>query len=182
MPKQKKQFIQDLIIVAISIYIAVFLTQAGILSSFIDSLQGYEYLGILLAGLFFTSVFTTAPAIALLVQFSHTTNPAILAIIGGLGSVLGDYIIFKFVKDRVSQDLEYLLSTPQTKRFATIFQTRLFKFFAPFLGALIIASPLPDELGVTILGMSKISDKNFFPISFILNGLGILIIAIVANL
>lgn len=182
MSKQKNQFIEDFLIIALSIYIAVFLAQAGILSSFITSLKGYEFLGILLAGLFFTSVFTTAPAIALLVQFSHTTNLALLALLGGLGAVLGDYIIFKFIKNRVSEDLEYLLSTPQTKRFSKIFKTRLFKFFAPFLGALIIASPLPDELGVIILGMSKISDKNFFPISFTLNSLGILIIALVANL
>ena len=44
---------------------------------------------------------------------------------------------------------------------------------------ILIASPLPDEAGVTMLaGLTKISVKSLALISFILNTLGIIILLI----
>lgn len=172
---------QDLTFLLISITFAVLLVKSGVALEFIQSLDGYKWLGILIAGMFFTSVFTTAPAIALLGEFALSTPAPIVAIIGGAGAVLGDYIIFAFVKDRISKDMKFLFSFSKHKRFAKIFQTRLFKFFLPFLGALIIASPFPDEIGITLLGMSKMKDSRFFLISFVMNTLGILAIGLIAQ-
>ena len=131
--------------------------------------------------MFFTSFFTTAPAIVLIGVLVQTTPLIMVAIIGGLGAALGDYIIFRFVKDRISEDINYLLSFQKTKRFFAIFKTRLFIFFTPFIAALIIASPFPDEIGVAMLGLSKIKDKTFLLISFIANGVGILVVGWVAR-
>ena len=58
---------------------------------------------------------------------------------------------------------------------------RIFRWLIAFLGALIIASPLPDELGLTMMGFSKIKTSLFIPISFLLNSLGILIIGLIAK-
>jgi uncharacterized membrane protein YdjX (TVP38/TMEM64 family) len=51
----------------------------------------------------------------------------------------------------------------------------------PFLGALIIASPVPDEIGVSILGLTKIRYWQFFMVTFILNALGIFLIVTAAK-
>lgn len=181
MTQKKKHLLQDFIFLLISIAFAVALVESGIAQEFIQSLDGYTWLGILLAGMFFTSVFTTAPAIALLAEFSLSVPVPVVALVGGAGAVLGDYVIFAFVKDRISKDMRFLFSFSKHKRFTKIFQTKLFRFFLPFLGALIIASPFPDEIGITLLGMSKMKDSRFFIVSFVMNTLGILAIGLIAQ-
>ena len=52
----------------------------------------------------------------------------------------------------------------------------------PVLGTLVIASPLPDELGVAMLGLAKTDKKSFLIISYLGNFLGILAIGGVARL
>ncbi len=52
----------------------------------------------------------------------------------------------------------------------------------PFIGAVVIASPLPDEAGISLLGMSKIRPWQFFVVTFALNALGIFIVVTTANL
>ena len=41
---------------------------------------------------------------------------------------------------------------------------------------LVIASPLPDEIGVSLLGISKIKLYKFIIISFIFNTIGVLLV------
>ena len=52
----------------------------------------------------------------------------------------------------------------------------------PFLGAIIIASPLPDELGLVMLGDSKLKYREIAIISYVLNTAGILLIVVPVNL
>lgn len=58
---------------------------------------------------------------------------------------------------------------------------RLFRWVSFALGALIIASPLPDELGISLLGFSKMKTVWFVPVSYVFNGIGILLIGAVAR-
>ena len=176
----KKRLFREINIVLLGIGLALFLVKLGIIHNFILSLGNLQWLGIILAGFFFTSIFTTAPSIALLASFSQTTPLWVMFFLGGLGAVLGDLVIFIFVRKKILKNFDYLL-TSQEKRIPLIFKKGLFKFFLPFLGALIIASPLPDELGVSLLGLSKISKKHFLVLSFLLNGAGILVISSLAK-
>ena len=51
------------------------------------------------------------------------------------------------------------------------------KYLMLGFAGLIIASPLPDELGITILATSRnISELTFIALSFVLNTLGIFIV------
>lgn len=181
MSSQEKHLFNDILFLTVSIGFAVFIVKIGAAREMVAWIGGLKWFGVVFAGAFFTSMFTTAPAIALLSTFAETTPLAALAILGGLGAVCGDYIIFRFAKDRIAQDFKYLLSFSKRDRFPAIFQTRIFRFFVPFLGALIIASPLPDEIGITMLGLSNMKDKIFFPVSFLANGTGIFIIGWIAK-
>lgn len=171
----------DVFFLLISIAFAVYISETGIAQKFILSLGELKWLGVIFAGMFFTSIFTTAPSIVLLGQLAGTTHLLILAILGGLGAMLGDYVIFRFVRDRMAEDLKYILSFKRSNRFSKIFKTELFHFFMPFIGAIIIASPFPDEIGVAMLGLSKIKTRFFLILSFLLNGTGIFIIGFIAN-
>lgn len=131
----------------------------------------------------FTSALTTAPALILLSQFAATIPLPTLAILGGFGAMLGDYVIFRFVKDRMTEDVHYLLSFSKKERFQKIFKTKVFRSFVPLIAVIIIiASPIiPDEIGITMLGLSKMKTRYFFLVSFLANSIGVLIIGLVAR-
>jgi len=177
----KKHLFQDAILLTISIFFAVLIAKTGLAEKFVLYFDNLWWLGIIIAGIFFTSIFTTASSIVLLGTFAQDTNLLILTILGGLGAMFGDYVIFRFIKDRVSEDFEYLISVSKQDRLSAIIKTQLFKFFAPFLGALIIVSPLPDEFGLAMLSISKIKNRVFLPLTFFLNSLGVFIVAWVAK-
>lgn len=181
MKASKRKLFIDFVIMLLSICVAVFLIKTEIAHNFVMSLGDLQWLGIIIAGVFFTSIFTTAPSIALLGGFAQTEPLLVVAVLGGLGAVLGDLIIFSLVRDKMSKSFNQLLSVPQKRRMRAIFKKEIFRFFLPLFGAFIIASPLPDELGVAVLGISKMSRKRFLLISFLLNGAGIFVVGWLAK-
>ena len=165
----------------LSILIAIILAKTGALQDLITSTQEVKFVGSFIAGILFVSVFTVAPATIALGEIAQSNSAITVAIIGGLGALIGDLIIFRFVRDRVSQHLFYLIKISKSERLFSIFKLRLFRWIIPFVGALIIASPLPDEIGVSMLGLSKMKNSYFILLSFILNSAGILIIGLIAK-
>lgn len=174
--------VQDLIILSISIGFAVLVVKTHAVEALLARTQDFEYIGSFIAGLFFTSIFTTAPAIVALGEISQTASLPQVAFFGAIGAVIGDVVLFTFIRDRFSDHLMELLAHKKEKRKIKIFHhLGLFKWFSFFMGGLIIASPLPDELGIGLLGFSKVNMKLFIPISFIFNFAGIVLIGLVAN-
>lgn len=179
---KKNYFFQDMLIIAISVFFAYVLITTEAIHSILVRTQDFEFIGSFIAGLFFTSVFTTAPAIVALGEMSQASSIATVALFGSLGAVIGDVVIFKFIRDRFSDHLMELLHLKKEgKKIKIRHHLHLFRWVSFFVGGLIIASPLPDELGISFLGFSKMNLKMFIPISFIFNFIGILLIGMVAN-
>lgn len=173
--------IRDIAIIALGILCVVFLERSGFVERFLASMETFSPLVSFAAGIFFTSVFTTAFATVVFAELARDHSLVLTALFGGAGALLGDYIIFRFVRDTLLEDIRGLLAISHADRFAEIFRLQLFRFLAPFFGAVIIASPLPDELGVALLGLSDMSTKKFAVFSFVLNTAGIFIIGGVAR-
>jgi len=175
-------FLQDIALVAISILVAVILIQTQVLSNVLTATKESEMIGSFVAGMFFTSIFTTAPAIAALGEIAHANSVLFTALFGALGAVVGDMVIFRFMRDRFSKHLLTLIGHKGgVARLKALFKLRLFKWLTFLVGGLIIASPLPDELGISLLGFSKTRLSLFIPLSFTFNFLGILIIGMIAK-
>ena len=109
-------------------------------------------------------------------------NPITLAIVAGLGAAVVDLAIVRFFKQEVNKDLNIL-----AKSFRFYLISKMLKFFKldlllPLIGALIVASPLPDELGLFLLGASKLKYHQLFLLSYVLNTAGILLIVAPINL
>lgn len=181
MNNNQNNLIRDLAIVALSIFVAIILAETGTIENLVTSTRELKYLGSFVAGILFVSVFTAAPATVALGEIAQSNSVIAVAIIGGLGALAGDLVIFRFIKNKVSRDLSYLVNISKSERFASIFKLRIFKWLIPFIGALIVASPLPDEIGLAMLGLSKMRVSIFIPLSFVLNSIGILIIGLIAN-
>lgn len=181
MNNYKNNLIQDAAIVVLSVLIAIVLTKTGVLVDILASSKKLELFGSFVAGMFFTSVFTAAPATVVLTEIAQINSVIWVALFGGAGALIGDLIIFRFIKNRLSEDILYLLKKSKSERLISIFRLRIFRWSMAFLGALVIASPLPDELGLAMLGFSKMKISLFIPISFLLNSLGILVIGLIAK-
>lgn len=179
---ENRSIFQDIAIIILGILVAIVLVRTEVVIKVLTSTKELEMLGSFIAGMFFTSIFTAAPAIVTLGEIARANSIILTALLGGMGAVIGDLIIFRFVRDRLSEHLlELFKYRGAGKRFKALLKLRYFRWFTFFIGGLIIASPLPDELGVSLLGFSKMRMSQFILLSFVLNSLGILFIGFVAR-
>lgn len=167
--------------ILISILIAIILGQNETFKGWLLGLGSLEYIGVLFAGMLFVSSFTAAISIAVIAIMTENINPVALGLIGGVGAVMGDYLVFKLVRSRLQEELAMLFGKQETSHIKALLHSKYIAWTLPIIGVFIIASPLPDELGVSLLGLSKMSEAKFILISYISNSVGILMIASVAK-
>lgn len=149
-------------------FISVFAAQYATIASFV-------------VGAFFTSILTTTPAIVAIAEFSAHIPPLHIALVGGIGAVCGDLLIFRFVRSPLATYIVASASNKTMVRIGRIIAKSPFWWIVPVMGAAIIASPLPDELGLIMMGLSSIRLWAFLPISYAMNTLGIYLIAVAAQ-
>ncbi len=177
----RRNLTKDFLFIALSVLFAVLIVKTGALQFIFESTQEMKFIGSFVAGMFFTSAFSTAPAVVALGQIAQSGSVFWTAVLGAVGALIGDFLLFRFVEDRLAEDFGELIKEAKAERFVHIFHLRLFRRLVPFVGALIIASPLPDELGIAMMGLSKMKTSLFVPVSFLMNFLGILLIGLVAK-
>jgi hypothetical protein len=164
-----------------SFVVLFFAMQTHAAQAFVTQVGSFGYLSGFIVGFFFVSTFTVTPAAVLLFHLAETLNPITLALLAGAGSVLGDLVLFRFLKDRVFEELAPFVRKLGGSHLSLMVKTPYFAWFAPVLGALIIASPFPDELGISLLGLSKIGTVQFMALTYLLNVAGILFIVLIAQ-
>ncbi|MFZ2832043.1 MAG: hypothetical protein WAZ40_02730 [Minisyncoccia bacterium] len=157
------------------------ISDTEIAHTLIKHIGRFGYLGAGITGVFFVSTFTVAPASLVLFHLAQEYNPLIVALCSGAGAVLGDLIIFHFLKDGVFTELEPLFEKIRGSSLNIMVRTRYFVWLNPVVGALIIASPLPDEIGIAMMGLTKIKIWQFALLTFVLNSLGIFLIVTLAT-
>lgn len=161
----------------ISIIVAIILFRQTAVHSFLLDLGNIGYFGAFLGGMLFVSTFTVATGALILMILAETLSPIEIGIIAGLGAVIGDFIIFRFIKSNLSKELEEIYNKiDHNGHVVKILHTKYFSWTLPVFGAIIIASPLPDEIGVSLMGISKMKTYQFLITSFILNTIGIFLI------
>ncbi len=168
-----KHVIRDLFIITGSIIVAIVLGKSGAIQLLLGLGSSWSIVSSIIAGAFFTSVFTMAPATIGLVAISDTTSPLLVAGFGALGAMLIDMTIASFVRKDLNQDFESIKRFSFKWHFISLFHFGFLKWFAFIAGILIIASPLPDELGLFFIGISKVKAKYLPLLFFIANFLGI---------
>ncbi len=178
----KKRLIKDAIVIAVSIYIAVTISQSSQFENFLRIAESFRFLSSFVAGALFTSVFTAAPSAIMLAEiFMKSSSILEVSFFAALGGVFGDYIIFKFIKDDIAEDFEYIVKMSKKNKIVSLFHLDTFRWVTPFIGAFMIASPLPDEAGVTFLGVTKMKTTLFTAISFALHFAGALAIGLIVK-
>ena len=166
----------------LSLGIFIYLVKTPTADTIVGKIGDLGYFGAFLAGMLFVSTFTVAPAAVILYHLASSLQPLEIAVIAGLGAMSGDYIIFRFIKDKIFLELRPLFLKFGRPYLKIIYRSPYFAWLLPISGAFIIASPFPDELGVSMLGLSKIKRWQFILVTFALNAVGIFLVVSAAQL
>ena len=151
--------------------------------AYIAQLGNYGYIGAFFSGMLFVSTFTAATGALVLLILAEKLSPLELGLIAGLGATITDFMIFHFIKDGLMGEIEDLYTYyGHSKLHHLVHTLKSMRWMFPLLGAIIIASPLPDELGIGLMGISKIGKYKFLFLSFVLNSIGIMAILLLSTI
>lgn len=173
---------KNLTIFFLSIAFAFFLSRLEAFHNFLINLGNLGYFGAFIAGILFVSTFTVATGALILLILAEKLSAIEIGLIAGLGAVFGDFTIFRLIKDNLVQELRSIYNhIDNDHHFTKVLHSKYFSWTLPVIGAIIIASPFPDEIGVSLMGISKMKTYQFLLVSFILNAIGIFLIVSVSS-
>lgn len=180
-PKLKK-LVFKVFVFACSLSLAWWLVSSEIFSNLVNIILPLRFVAEFLAGIFYISTLTAPISVAMLLMLADINNPILTALLAGLGAAFGDLVIVKFFKEKLSKDVNLVSRELQLKSINNFLIKWKLDFATMLVGAMIIASPLPDELGLMLLGASKLTYRQLAILTYILNTAGILLIVVPANL
>ena len=157
-------------------YLAAFLLFSFLGPDFFDNLiRPFGIFGVLLAGMLYTYSFTASAGALLLISVSNDFSPGLIAVVGGVGSLISDLTIFKLIRNDLHREVARIGRAPLVKRIGAspVFKE---KWFRDALGALILASPLPDEIAIAIIASAKIKEDAFLYLAFVADMVGIFVL------
>ncbi len=159
-----------------SVFLVGYLASTEWGDKLIATVTSLGYVGAFLAGIFFVSIFTVTPAGIVLFALAKTHDVILLSVIAGIGGVIGDYVIFRFARDVFFEEVKPLFLHLGGGHIKRLFSRKPFKWFVPLIGAIIVASPLPDEIGIGLMGVSKMTNIQFLVATFTLDVVGLLVL------
>ena len=142
-----------------------------------------KYLASFGLGVLYAYGFTSPIATGALLILSSEQNLFLTGIIAGFGSLVGDLIIFRFIRSSFQGELKKLSREKFMKKIQKIMNKYpKSKILIPITACIAIASPLPDEIGVVLFASYKdVTTKTFSIFSYILNTIGIFVILILGR-
>jgi hypothetical protein len=170
-----------LCLLLLSILLAYFLFSNNTFYSWASGLGNMNiYLGAFVAGILIAFGFSSVLGVGLFIIL-QPSNIFLAAFIGGLGAMISDLIIFKTIKVSFEDEFEELKKTNALKKIKAIVENNkhvLLKHYLLYAFAgITIATPLPDEIGVSMLaGLTTIKPSLMTIISFILHTSAIFLI------
>ena len=173
---------KNLLIGFLGVVAAFLLSKYPPFTSLLLNLGSFGLLGAFVAGALYTLSFTIPISILMLSILSQNLSSLEIGIIGAFGAVITDLTIFRFIRDDLISEIKPLYDRFGGNHVSHVFNSKYFHWTLPFIGALIIASPFPDELGVSLMGIAKMRTLEFIPISFTMNSIGIFLIVSASSL
>ncbi len=163
-----------------SIIIAYYIFSKPTVSNWMIQLNNLSYIGIFIGGLLLAFGFTAPFGVGILLT-SRPENIFLAVLIAGLGAMISDMIIFKMIKFSFMNEFKELKKTKTAYAIKKITRKNkhiLIKHYLLYIFAgIMIATPLPDEIGVSMLaGLTTIKPKKLATISFLLHAIFVFLI------
>ncbi len=176
-----------LLLFVCAIALAYLLYHFGQLHWVASHLNGFGYPSLFMSGLLYSFGFTAPFATAYFVEIAPDVSPIPAALIGGLGAAIGNFCTFQFVSFSLREEFGRLRATPALLRTRTLLKSctvpsHLRSVCRYVIAGIFIASPLPDEIGVSMLaGFTDIDSKIVTCFCLVLSTSGILTILLLAH-
>jgi hypothetical protein len=167
---------KNLTLAFLSILLSIILSRYNFLNDIIYNSSAVPFVGSFIAGALYVSASTAALGILLLADLSKTLAPIEIAIIAGIGGMVADFVIFRFVKSGLIPEIIPIYNKLGGQRLTNLMHHKLVKWCMPIIGAIIIASPLPDELGICLMGLTNIKNYQFILLCLILDIAGVFLL------
>ena len=137
--------------------------------------------GIIVAGALYTYGFTASIGAVLLVALAPDYSPITLALLGGVGATIADLTLYRFFKGSLHLEIGRIAKIPMV---SVIVKSPLLrrKKIRNILGFLVIASPLPDEIGIALISLTRMNESTFRIVDFAANVVGIYLLATLGGL
>jgi len=144
-------------------------------SKWVSYFENMGYFGVLISGILTPLGFTAPFGFGLLIKI-NPKSIILASLIAGVGALLGDLLIFNTIKLSFMDELKKIKRTPVIKEIKKIFKkyhhVKIINYMMYLSAGIIIASPLPDEIGVSMIaGLTTIKQIKFALISFFIHSL-----------
>lgn len=174
-----------LLLFALCVLAAYVLFQNHSFEFIAEKLNHHGYVAIFIAGCLFSYGFTAPFAIAIFIALAEQVQVGIAAPLAAVGALISDFLIFSWVRFSMEDEFEELSLTRPIRWLKGHIQRHLGPKLQKYLGwamaGIIIGSPLPDEIGVSLLsGFGEMDKRLFAIIDYTCNMLGIATILILA--
>jgi len=174
-----------LLFLIISIIAAYFLFSNPIVGDYIGKIENFGYIGFLIAGILFSFGFSAPFAVGFFIT-SEPSSLILASFFGAFGGTIGNIIIFKSIRISFLNEIKNLEEEKPVRALHNIvknnFHIKMSVYLLYIFAGIIIASPLPNEIGVALLATIKhIKIKTLNILSFVFNGIGILIILLLSR-
>lgn len=148
------------------VFFAIVLAFSPLLHTLLDYFSPHPLITAFIAGMLFASTFTVAAGGILLIKLSEMYSPVLIILFAGMGAAFCDYLVFSLVKHKVPIHISPVYKNLYNhSHLHKILHTHYFAWTLPVIGAILMATPLPDELAVSLLGLSKLSGIKFIIIA-----------------
>lgn len=142
-----------------------------------------EYLAVFIGGLLFSFGFTSPFGIGIFLEIGHKVDPLTAGILGGIGALLSDLVIFEVMRFELFHDEMHrirssrIVSWMHAKLHHEKFPQKVREYLLWSFAGMIIASPLPDEFGVALVSsLTDIRARSFALLCFTFNTAGIILL------
>lgn len=167
---------KNLTLIFISILLAVFLSKYNFFNQFLFGTRNIPLAGSFIAGALYVCSFTAAFGVLMLADLSKKISPIEIALLAGLGGTVADFLIFRFLKNNLLSEITSIYNKLGGRYLTKLIYNRFLKWSLPIIGAIIIASPFPDELGISLMGLTNIKNYKFILLCLALNATGIFLL------
>jgi len=169
-----------LFLLLLAIILSYYLFTRPEIQNMISGLDRLSYLGIFIAGILLALGFSSPFSIGFFIT-AKPENLFLAILIGGVGAVIGDMLIFKTIKFSFMDEFKELEKTEIIKTIEKAVKHNkniLIRHYLLYIfGGIIIASPFPDEIGISMLaGLTTIKTSTIALMGFILHSLVISLI------
>lgn len=160
----------------LNILLAIFLSKYNFPNDSLFNLRHIPFFGSFVAGALYVSAFTAALGILMLSDLATTIHPIEIALLAGLGGAISDFVIFRFFKNSLLSEITPIYNKLGGKYLTQLMYHKFFRWSLPIIGAIIIASPFPDELGISLMGLTHIKNYQFVLLCLVLDIAGVFLL------